>query len=304
MAHHFSQRKSQVLYNHLKGLSWFASHPLIHLWPHSLWLSSSLCSSHTILFSCPLNSKHTPASGVLYSLFPVTRMLAPQISTWFIFTCLSSLFLNATLLEFFSDVLFKAPHTPYHYLILSQWLVNAGKCLTTPGWGESLICNICSGTPPRSTSRYQLWSHWRQSWERLTMSSHHPVQTGSAHYCRWRREEIRQSPGAECPGGFGVDSGEPQRKGKLLGKEFCYRNRELSAFLLFRCFWTPEPASSVHSLTVIMLKGKPLSTLPNQHLILFLSLFRSGLDPLFFFALTCVPSSADPPGWQDHHVLR
>ena len=96
--------------------------------------------------------------------------------------------------------------------------------------------------------------------------------------------------------GFGVDSGEPQRKGKLLGKEFCYRNRELSAFLLFRCFWTPEPASSVHSLTVIMLKGKPLSTLPNQHLILFLSLFRSGLDPLFFFALTCVPSSADPPG--------
>lgn len=110
--------------------------------------SSSLCSS-------PLNSKHTLASGALLWLFPVTRMLAPQISTCFIFTCLSSLFLTATLLEFFPDLLFKAPHTPYHYLTLSQELVNAGKCLTTPGWGESLICNICSHTP-RSTSCYRL----------------------------------------------------------------------------------------------------------------------------------------------------
>lgn len=69
---------------------------LIDLIPYDSLLHS-LCSSHTTLFCCPLNSKHTPASGALYLLFPVTRMPMPQISTWYIFTRLSSLFPNATL---------------------------------------------------------------------------------------------------------------------------------------------------------------------------------------------------------------
>lgn len=43
---------------------------------------------------------------------------------------------------------------------------------------------------------------------------------------------MQHSLGAECNGGFGVASGEPQRKEKLLGKEFCHSNREPSALFL------------------------------------------------------------------------
>lgn len=43
---------------------------------------------------------------------------------------------------------------------------------------------------------------------------------------------MQHSLGAECNGGLGVASGEPQRKEKLLRKGFCYSNREVSALFL------------------------------------------------------------------------
>lgn len=231
-------------------------------------------------------------------------MLAPQISTCFIFTCLSSLFLTATLLEFFPDLLFKAPHTPYHYLTLSQELVNAGKCLTTPGWGESLICNICSRTP-RSTSCYRLWSHWRQRWERLTTSSHHLVQTGSAHYCRWRRGGDATESWGWVPCWLWGWFRRTPKEGETPGEGIFYRNRELSAFLLFHLL-LGHLSLQVLSTPWTSLCWKANPWVPFQTSIWFFCCVCSGLvfDPLFFFALTCVPSSADPPGWQDRHVLR
>lgn len=106
---------------------------------------------------------------------------------------------------------------------------------------------------------------------------------------------------------LGLDSGEPQRKGKLLGKEFSIETGAFSFPSRFTCFWDTWSLQSLAPLERHYVERQTLSTF-KPVMILLLCLFRPGIWLLvLLFALTCVPSSADlqadrtAVSW-DHHV--